>query len=69
MQESPTEHIPEAWIGQRVIMEGAKHSQGVLKDVNQFGLAYETVGPMPRIFFVSWHKIRTLHLPPRREAE
>jgi hypothetical protein len=65
MQESRRESIPEAWIGQRVTLEGPPHVHGILRDINEFGIAYEIVYESPhigRIIFVPWHRIDVIHL-------
>ena len=69
MQESRRESIPETWIGQQVTIEGAPHVHGILRDINEFGIAYESVyeGPhIGRIIFVPWHRIEVIHLDPGR---
>ncbi len=69
MQESQRESIPEAWLGQRVSIEGAPHVHGILRDINEFGIAYEIVyeGPyVGRIVFVPWHRIEEIHLDRER---
>jgi hypothetical protein len=69
MQEPRRESIPEAWIGQRVTLEGAPHAHGILRDINEFGIAYEIVYESPhigRIVFVPWHRIDEIHLDLQR---
>ena len=69
MRESGRERIPEAWIGQRVTIEGAPHVHGVLQDINEFGIAYEIVYESPdmgRMIFVPWHRIDLIHLDRER---
>jgi len=61
MQESRRESIPEAWIGQRVTLEGPPHVHGILRDMNEFGIAYESPH-IGRIIFVPWHRIDVIHL-------
>lgn len=65
MRQSPRERQPETWIGERMILEGAPHAQGVLRDVNEFGIAYETQ-ETARIIFVPWSRIDVMHLLPLR---
>ncbi len=69
MQESRRESILEAWIGQRVTLEGAPHVHGILRDINEFGIAYEIVYASPhigRIIFVPWHRMEEIHLDRER---
>jgi hypothetical protein len=69
MEQSPRERIPETWIGERVNLEGAPHAQGVLRDVNEFGIAYEIAHESletARIIFVPWSRIEMMHLLPPR---
>ncbi len=69
MQGSGRESIPEAWVGQRVTIEGAPHVHGILRDINEFGIAYEIVYESPdtgRIVFVPWHRIEEIHLDRER---
>ena len=42
------EKYPEAWIGKAVNIHGAPHAMGVLRDVNEYGITYETIETVPR---------------------
>jgi hypothetical protein len=47
----------------------APHVHGILRDINEFGIAYEIVyeGPyVGRIIFVPWHRIEEIHLDRER---
>jgi hypothetical protein len=52
-------------MGQRVTLESPPHAHGILRDINEFGIAYEIVYESPhigRIVFVPWHRIDEIHL-------
>ena len=62
------EKYPEAWIGKAVNIHGAPHAMGVLRDVNEYGITYETVEtvPRPELRFVPWWHIRDIGLSQRQ---
>ena len=46
-------------------LRGPPHVHGILRDINEFGIAYEIVYESPhigRIIFVPWHRIDVIHL-------